>query len=128
MVGVNGAGVELRAGDWVEIKSPKEIGEALDADGALDGLPFMPEMIGYCGRRFRVQRFAEKACMDLGNGIYNTHAFLRKDILLLEGLRCSGEAHDGCQRLCTLFWKQAWLRKVDSDRPTAAPDESECRA
>lgn len=48
-------GSYLRAGDWVAVKGPSEIAETLDADGALDGLPFMPEMIQYCGRRYRVR-------------------------------------------------------------------------
>jgi len=118
---------ELRATDWVEVKDPQEILSTLDAEGTLDGLPFMPEMIAYCGRRFRVLRHAEKTCIDEGNGIYRTHAFLHKDILLLEGLRCSGADHDGCQRLCMLFWKTAWVRKVDPSVPAALEDESDPR-
>ena len=30
----------------------------------------------------------------------------------LEGLRCDGSAHDGCQAGCLLFWKEAWLERV----------------
>jgi len=44
----------LRRGDLVEVKAPSEILQTLDADGTLDRLPFMPEMLGYCGRRFQV--------------------------------------------------------------------------
>jgi hypothetical protein len=40
--------------DLVEVKAPDEILQTLDANGALDHLPFMPEMIQFCGRRFRV--------------------------------------------------------------------------
>ena len=43
-----------RAGDWVEVKSPLEIAQTLDANGTLEGLPFMPEMVAFCGHRFRV--------------------------------------------------------------------------
>ncbi len=45
----------LRAGDWVEVKSADEILATLDAQGCYEALPFMPEMLQYCGRRFRVQ-------------------------------------------------------------------------
>jgi hypothetical protein len=31
----------------------------------------------------------------------------------LEGLRCDGQAHGGCQAECLLFWKAAWLKSVD---------------
>ena len=44
--------ISLRTGDWVEVKSALEILESLDGDGTLDGLPFMPEMMDYCGRQF----------------------------------------------------------------------------
>jgi hypothetical protein len=31
----------------------------------------------------------------------------------LEGLRCDGSAHGGCQAGCLLYWNEAWLRRVD---------------
>ena len=31
----------------------------------------------------------------------------------LEGLRCDGAGHDGCQAGCLLFWKESWLKRVD---------------
>src|SRR5262245_31062565 len=121
-------GVSLRAGDWVEVKSPSEIALTLDEDGMLDGLPFMPEMAEFCGRRFRVRRFAEKTCMDVGQGVYQTRAFHHKDILLLDELRCSGAGHDGCQRRCTVFWKPAWLRKVEAGLAANMPTDSDLHA
>ena len=48
----------IRPGDIVEVKAAEEILQTLDADGALDHLPFMPEMIVYCGKRFQVSRRA----------------------------------------------------------------------
>ena len=107
--------VELRTGDWVEVKTSSEIGGTLADDGTLDGLPFMPEMEEYCGRRFRVLRRAEKTCIEFPDGGYNIREFRNNDVFLLEGLRCSGMNHDGCQRLCMLFWKRAWLRRVEDD-------------
>src|SRR5712672_2056541 len=47
--------LELRRGDLVEIKSPAEILATLDAKGLCDGLPFMPEMAQFCGKRFTVR-------------------------------------------------------------------------
>lgn len=103
----------LRADDWVEVKSPAAIAQTLDEDGSLDGLPFMPEMAAMCGQRFRVMRQAEKTCFEVGYGAYTTREFLNNDVFLLKGLRCSGTNHDGCQRLCAIFWKRAWLKKVE---------------
>jgi hypothetical protein len=40
--------------------------------------------------------------------------FSDDDVVLLDGLRCSGADHDGCQKACTIFWREGWLRKVDA--------------
>ena len=44
------AQLDLRPGEWVEVRSAPEILATLDEQGALDGLVFMPEMLKYCGR------------------------------------------------------------------------------
>jgi hypothetical protein len=38
---------ELLSGDWVEVRSVKEILATLDDRGSLDVLPHMPEMLQY---------------------------------------------------------------------------------
>ena len=52
----------LHAGKWVEVRSSDEILATLDSDGSLDALPFMPELLRYCGKRFRVYKVAHKSC------------------------------------------------------------------
>src|SRR5436309_11945426 len=108
----------LRSGEWVEVRGAEEIARTLDEDGTLDGLPFMAEMLAYCGRRSRVLRPAEKTCVEVASGDYAIREFRGDDVVLLEGLRCSGADHDGCQRACMFFWKMAWLRRAGPDRPT----------
>ncbi len=95
-------------GQWAEVRSLEEIQATLDAQGKLEGLPFMPEMIKYCGRKFRVSRRADRVFLDR----YLYVAKL-KDAVFLEGLRCDGQAHGGCQMRCELFWKEAWLKPAD---------------
>jgi hypothetical protein len=114
----------LRTGDWVQIKSPREIAETLDADGKLESLPFMPEMVRFCGRRMRVVRRAEKTCIEYPGGGYKIREFLNNNAVVLEGARCSGEDHDGCQRACTIFWKEAWFRKLENVKATSSVDYS----
>ena len=41
--------------------------------------------------------------------------FLANDVVVLDGPRCDGSSHDGCKHGCRIYWKQAWLRPVDSD-------------
>jgi hypothetical protein len=121
---MSNAGFKLRAGDWVEVKDPLEIAQTLDAEGLLDGLPFMPEMTHFWGKRFRVLRRVEKACVEFPGLVYKMREFHNNDVVLLEMPRCSGAAHDGCQRACVFFWKQAWLRKTSKDQPTAIANQT----
>lgn len=99
----------LYRGDLVEVKAPDEILQTLDAHGAVDHVPFMPEMTQFCGRRFRVSRRAFPVCVSASS----PRAFRGDDIVTLDGVRCSGAAHDGCQKACVIFWREAWLRKVE---------------
>lgn len=108
-------------GDLVEVKAPDEILGTLDADGALNQMPFMPEMAEFCGKRFRVSKRAIKTCAS-GSGRSVVRKFNTDDVVLLNGLRCSGAAHDGCQKACSIFWREAWLRKVDANE--ASPESS----
>ncbi len=101
--------MKLRVGDWVEVRLPEEILATLDSDGKLERLPFMPEMLKHCGRRFRVSAVAHKTC----DPAHKTGGRRLNDAVHLEELRCDGNAHGGCQAACLLFWKTAWLRRVD---------------
>src|SRR5213080_1450658 len=103
----------LRPGDLVEVKAPEEILETLDADGTVDQLPFMPEMVEFCGKRFRVSRRVLKTCNSGPRP--GMAAFRGDDVVLIDGLRCSGADHDGCQKACVIFWRESWLRKVEDE-------------
>lgn len=102
-----------RRGDLVEVRSQSEILATLDAQGWLEGLPFMPEMAKHCGRRFRVHRRASKVFID-------RHYYVArlKGWVLLEGVRCDGASHGGCQMACLVFWNDAWLKPADAADPT----------
>lgn len=102
--------LDLRAGDLVEVRSREEILATLDREARLDALPFMPEMFQYCGKRYRVFKRADKTC----DTISSTGTRRLFHTVHLEGLRCDGQAHGGCQALCLLFWKEAWLTPVSS--------------
>jgi len=110
------APLDLKPGDLVEVRSAAEIMVTLDADGKLDGLPFMPEMLAFSGRRLHVSKRADNTCaLGQPRRIEGT--------VHLEQLRCDGSAHRGCEAGCLFLWKEAWLRPVtvaaDESRPTA---------
>ncbi len=94
-------------GDRVVVRSAQEILATLDADGRLDAMPFMPEMIAYIGKEMQVARRIQRTCVE-GPGMRRLD-----DTVALEAARCDGARHDGCQRGCMIFWKAAWLRPVD---------------
>jgi hypothetical protein len=104
----------MRTGDLVELRAPAEILSTLDSDGCADGLPFMPEMLAFYGRRFRVAARVERACdTHLWSG---TRRF--EHTVTLDDLRCDGSAHEGCGAKCRLFWRETWLRSVADDSST----------
>jgi hypothetical protein len=110
--------MEIKAGDLVEVRSREEVLATLDEQGCLDGLPFMPEMLPFCGRRFRVQAVAHKTC----DTVFNRGGLRVRNALHLEELRCDGSAHGGCQASCLLFWKTSWVRKISERLPaTSSP-------
>jgi hypothetical protein len=102
----------FRTGDIVEVRGKEEILATLDQHGSMDGMPFMPEMLQYCGQLFRVSAVAHKTCDTVrktwkGRRIQTT--------VHLASLRCDGSAHGGCQAECNLFWKDAWLKPVNDE-------------
>jgi hypothetical protein len=102
---------KLHAGEWVEVLSKEEILKTLDKRGELESLPFMPEMFRFCGKRFKVFKRAHKTC-DPPNGMDGRKML---SAVHLEDIRCDGAAHGGCQAGCLIFWKEAWLRRVDQE-------------
>jgi hypothetical protein len=111
------ARLDLRVGDVVEVLSEAEILATLDERGELDALPFMPEMLQFCGRRFRVDKVAHKLC----DTISHTGMRRMRNAVHLEGVRCDAEAHGGCQTACLFYWKEAWLRRAYGRDEAAAP-------
>jgi len=97
----------LKAGDWVEVRGKDEILATLDEQGKLDGMPFMPEMLEWCGKRLQVYKRAHKTC----DTVFPIRGRRVSEAVHLE-TRCDGKAHGGCQAGCLLFWKEAWLKPV----------------
>ena len=106
-------------GDLVEVSSAAEILSTLDANGTLGKLPFMPEMLAFCGREFRVSRRAFKTCVD------DRDMRELDDTVFLEDVRCDGASHGGCDRGCLIFWKTDWLKPVGAALPQ--DDRAEAR-
>ncbi len=100
----------LLPGTVVRVRPWPEIAATLDVGGALDGLPFMEEMRAACGRTFSVWRRADKLCAEADGMRRMTGT------VMLDGPRCSGAGHGGCEKRCRLLWREAWLE------PAGGPD------
>ena len=105
---------KLKVGDWVAVRSKEEVLKTLDGNGQVDGMPFMPEMFAFCGQRFRVYKRAHKTC----DTVFPVRS-RRVDRTVHLETRCDGNAHDGCQAGCLIFWKEVWLKRVDRDSERA---------
>ncbi len=114
------ASLGLRPGELVEVRSKEEILATLNKDGCFDRTPFMPEMLQFCGQRLKILRRAEKSCDTVLEGgsrrLYDT--------VHLEGARCDGSAHGGCQALCLVWWREAWLKRVGHAAPGSGSAQS----
>jgi hypothetical protein len=100
---------KLKAGDWVEVRTKDNILRTLDRDGQLDGMPFMPEMFAFCGKRFQVYKRAHKTC----DTVFPVRGRRVSEAVHLE-TRCDGSAHGGCQASCLIFCKEAWLTPINA--------------
>ena len=110
---------KLRVGDWVEVRSQEEILQTLDLNAEFDGMPFMPEMFAFCGKRFQVYKRAHKTC----DTVFPVRGRRVADAVHLE-TRCNGSAHGGCNASCLLFWKTAWLKPVEGNGSESRTAES----
>ncbi len=97
-------------GDVVEVKTAEDILAGLDDRGERESLPFMPEMLKFCGKRFVVDKISHKTC----DTVNVTALHEMENTVHLTGLRCDGEAHGGCQAGCLIFWKTDWLTRVSN--------------
>ena len=109
------SGRQFRVGDLVEVRSKQEILSTLDEQGRLEGMPFMPEMLAFCGQRFRVFKSAHKTC----DTVFPIRSRRVERTVHLQ-TRCDGRAHGGCEAGCLLFWKEEWLKPASEASLDAA--------
>jgi len=102
--------LKLQPGEFVEIRSLREIFATLDDQGKLNGLRFTREMEKFCGKRFKVYKRLEKIILEATGELRR----IRTPTVLLEGVFCDGQAHGGCDRACFCFWREAWLKRLNS--------------
>ena len=101
--------LNLQPGELVQIRSKEEIFATLDENGKYKGLLFMREMVKFCGQKHKVFKNVKKIQLESTLEMRE----LKSPTVFLEGVFCDGEFHDGCDRACFLYWKEAWLKRVN---------------
>jgi hypothetical protein len=108
--------IRCKAGERVKVRSAEDILATLDTDGCSHGMPFMPEMLRYCGGTFPVFKSAHKTC----DSTYYRDGRYMEDTVMLD-LRCDGSGHDGCEAKCLMFFRLEWLEPVEPGRDWRLP-------
>jgi len=109
--------LSLRPGEVVRVKPLSEIEITLDEKGRYDGLAYMKTaMDKYCGGTYIV-----KKCVNLFFDERRQKLLKVRDVVILDGVYCetpksSLQEWAGCDRTCFLFWKEAWLERVGSEK------------
>jgi hypothetical protein len=109
--------LNLKPGEWIEVKSEQEILATLDQKGRYKGLGWMCNMRKFCGKRYRVFKRLETMLLE-SNRQYRKV----KDTVLLEGVMCDGEEWYGCDRSCFHFWREVWLKRAPSPQLSTEKD------
>lgn len=100
----------LKSGDFVRVRTLKEIEMTLDHWRRLKGCGFAPEMAKYCGTTQQVLKPVERFVDERDLRIVRT-----KGVVILDGLTCQGMGSFGrCDRNCFFFWRVEWLEKIPS--------------
>ncbi len=116
-----GRKLDLKVDDWVVVRPAEEILATLDQNARFEELPFMPQMLQHCGRKYRVRKRAHKLC----DTVYGTGGRHLTDAVFLDDILCDGEAYGGCEMRCSIVWKEAWLRRAEPAEAEAPSAPSE---
>ena len=105
---INASTENQHSGDWVRVRSLKEIESTLDKDSQVRGCKFMPEMSKYCSTLKRILKPLNRFVDERDFRVKKTSG-----IFILEGVMCQGVADFGsCDRACFYLWREEWLEKV----------------
>jgi hypothetical protein len=100
--------LRLQPGELVEVKSKDEIMAALGPNAKNRGLIFDVEMLPYCGSRARVLKSVDKIIDEKSGRMLSL-----RDCVILDQVTCVGRYHRFCPRAIHVYWREAWLRRVD---------------
>lgn len=105
--------LNLQVGEWVEIKSSPEILSTITVNGFNRGMRYDMEMSKYSGGRYRVQMRVDRLINEQTGRMMQ----MKNPCIQLENVYCRAEctAHRiGCPRASNTYWREIWLRRIDT--------------
>jgi hypothetical protein len=98
--------LSLQPGEWVRVRSAREILRTLDRKACNRGMEFKAEMFQFCGRKFPVLARLERR-IDERTGMMRE---FRNECILLTSVYCLGQ-RSFCARGNYHYWREIWLRR-----------------
>jgi hypothetical protein len=111
----------LQPGEWVEVKPREEILHTVNIGRRNRGLSFDPEMVPYCGKRYRVAARVTRIIHERTGELLE----FKNPCIVLDGAVCKAHYSDRrlmCPREITPYWREAWLKRVGQETTPAAPN------
>lgn len=106
--------LDLKPGDWVEVKSVEAIAATVTPSGLNRGMRYDVEMVKYSGGRYRVQMRVDRLINEQTGKMMQ----MKSPCIQLEDVYCRAECTPrrlGCPRAMNTYWREIWLRRVDPD-------------
>ncbi len=107
--------LNLKPGEWVEVKSPGEILSTITVNGFNRGMRYDMEMSKYSGQRHRVQMRVDRLINEQTGKMMQ----MKSACIQLEDVYCRAECTSrriGCPRASNTYWREIWLRRVDGPK------------
>ena len=104
----------LQPGDRVRVKSPEALAPAMNRNSKHRGLWFDRDMLKHCGQERRVMARVGKI-IDIHSGRMIP---MKTPCIVLDGVDYSGEFQTFGEQHDYLYWREAWLERLDE--PTEA--------
>jgi hypothetical protein len=104
--------LDLKPGEWVEVKPVDEISRTITQNGFNRGMRYDLEMVKYSGRRYRVQLRVDRL-IDEKTGRMMP---MKTPCIQLEDVYCRAECTPrrlGCPRAMNTYWREIWLRRIE---------------
>jgi len=105
--------LNLQPGELVRVRPLQAILSTLDDGHRFEGMGFMKEMEPFCGGTYTVRKRVDRFFDERNQKLLKLRNAVILDNVFCEPLADSRSPYAGCARTCYLFWKEAWLERLE---------------